>query len=64
MDASPAIQAAAAAAAAAVGMGVPSARKGSTKGEKLRPYSGICMFFILTTHSLLGFLNFPSHINI
>ncbi|EDV54558.1 rho guanine nucleotide exchange factor 7 isoform X2 [Drosophila erecta] len=33
MDASPAIQAAAAAAAAAVGMGVPSARKGSTKAN-------------------------------
>ncbi|XP_039480325.1 uncharacterized protein LOC120444610 isoform X4 [Drosophila santomea] len=33
MDASPVIQAAAAAAAAAVGMGVPSARKGSTKAN-------------------------------
>nr|pir rho-type guanine exchange factor - fruit fly (Drosophila melanogaster) [Drosophila melanogaster] len=33
MDASPAIQAAARAAAAAVGMGVPSARKGSTKAN-------------------------------
>ncbi|XP_017120920.1 rho guanine nucleotide exchange factor 7 isoform X3 [Drosophila elegans] len=33
MDASPAIQAAAAAAAAAAGMGVPSARKGSTKAN-------------------------------